>query len=214
MLIGTDAIKTVVPVYHLIRPSPSEMQVCKCWGQIFKRSYLILGATNNTGHIVQDLSQHPQLPLQHIGRIYCLQMGSAQTSNPVQEAAHISPRKMMATRSQASPYSRLQALCLVNFLLRNPSPGPSAGLWCLYANPSPQNCSQGGGDGAHVSNTWVVTVLGLWETRVTFLPLPMGMNVPNSHIPPMSLGNSQQRVCMHRILIMARPKTFFLHCGD
>lgn len=188
MLIGTDAIKTVVPVYHLITcicPSPSEMQVCKWWGQIFKRSYL----TDNTGHIVQDLSQHPQLPLQHTGRIYCPQMGSAQTSNPVQEAAYISPWKMMATRSQASPYSRLQALCLVNFLLGNPSPGPSAGLWCLYANPSPQNCSQGGGDAAHVSNTWVVTVLGLWETRVTFLPLPMGMNVSNSHIPP-SLGNS------------------------
>lgn len=39
MLIGTDAMKTVVPVYHLItciHPSPSEMQVCKCWGQFLK----------------------------------------------------------------------------------------------------------------------------------------------------------------------------------
>lgn len=114
--------------------------------------------------------------------------------------------KIMARRSQASPYSRLQALCLVSFLLGTPSPGPSAGLWHLYANPSSQNCSQGGGDGAHISNTWVVTALGLWETRVTFLPLPIGIDVSNSHIPPTSLGNSLQRVCTHRILIVAGPK--------
>lgn len=126
-------------VYHLItsiRPSPFEMHVCKCLGQIFKRGYLILGATDDTEHIIQDLSQHPQLPLQHTGRIYCLQMGSAQSSNSVQEAACSNPWKMMAPRSQVSPYSRLQALCLVNILLGSPSPGPSAGLWHLYANPS------------------------------------------------------------------------------
>lgn len=180
------------------------MHVCKCLGQIFKRGYLILGATDDTEHIIQDLSQHPQLPLQHTGRIYCLQMGSAQTSNSVQEAACINPWKMMAPRSQASPYSRLQALCLVNILLGTPSPGPSAGLWHLYANPSSQNCSQGGGDGAPISNTRVVTVLGLWETRVTFFLLEI--NVSNSHIPPTTLGNSLQWVCTHRILIMARAK--------
>lgn len=59
MLISTDAIKPVVPVYQLItciHPSPFEIHVYKCLGQIFKRDYLILDATDDTGHIIQDLS--------------------------------------------------------------------------------------------------------------------------------------------------------------
>lgn len=87
MLIGTDAVKPVVPVYQLItciHPSAFEIHVYKCLDQIFKGDYVILGATGDAGHIVQDLSQDPRLPLQHRGRIYCLQMGSAQTTSPLE----------------------------------------------------------------------------------------------------------------------------------
>lgn len=113
---------------------------------------MLLGAADDIGHVVQEVSQHPQLPLQHTGRIYC-----PQTGHPVREAADISPWNMMAARSQALSCSELQALCL----------GLPALDLLLGCDTSPRNHSQEGGDGARGSDTWVVTALGLWETSYT-----------------------------------------------
>lgn len=186
MIIGADAIKTVVPFYCLIswiHPWPFEIHVWKRLGQMFKRGYLMLGATEDTGHIIQDLRQDPRFPLQHKGINLLLTNGN----NPVPKAVYIIPWKIMASRSQASPCSRLQALCLFNFLVWTPSAGSNAGFWHLCANHSPQNCGQGGGDGVRLSNTCVVTALRLWENGVTFLSLLVGINFSSSHIPPTSV---------------------------
>lgn len=41
---------------------------------MFKRGFLTLGATEDSGHIIQYLRQDPRFPLQDKGRIYCSQM--------------------------------------------------------------------------------------------------------------------------------------------
>lgn len=186
LLTGMDAIKTFVAVYHLFTympPCPFERHMCTCLDQIYLGWFDMRGHKWHWAGRTGPQSQ-AQLPEPHSRRVYCPQTITSS------EAAYGSPWKIVPTRSQASPYSRLKALCLLSFLLKAPSPAPSAGLWHLCANPSPRNTPRE----EVMVPTWLIPGHSQYSgfgKPVTFLPLYWCLQFPH----PSSQPGEQPAVC-------------------